>query len=152
MRPGAVARVWADVQETFRAAVLGPAFEEACRAWTARFAPPSTLGGSVVRVGRTVLTDRGKRTTQQVDVIAFGEWHPNGRRRVLVLGEAKYGQVMSAKHLERLRRVRDLLAARDDLDLEGCHLACFSAAGFAPALAQQQDALLVDLPRLYGEA
>ncbi|MGH8898637.1 MAG: AAA family ATPase [Egibacteraceae bacterium] len=149
-RPGSAARVWADVQGTFRAAVLGPAFEEVCRAWTAHVTAPR--GGHVVHVGHTVLTDRGKRTTHRVDVIAFGERHSNGRRRVLVLGEAKYGQVMGAKHLERLRRVRDLLATRDDLDLEGCRLACFSAAGFAPGLDQQQDALLVDLPRLYGEA
>ncbi|WP_433440576.1 hypothetical protein [Nonomuraea sp. CA-141351] len=77
---------------------------------------------------------------------------PDGEpRRVLSLGEAKWGDIMCEGHVERLRRVRDLLAARG-YDTRSTRLACYSAAGFTPDLlvAENSEVLLVTPDRLYS--
>ncbi|MGH8908054.1 MAG: hypothetical protein ACRD0K_16450 [Egibacteraceae bacterium] len=102
-----------------------------------------------MQVGHATLSDRGERAVHEVDVIAFGERRQDGRKRVLLIGEAKHGQIMGPTHVERLRRIRDVLSRRDDLDLSDCRLACFSAQGFAAALTDDPRILLIDLNRLY---
>lgn len=73
--------------------------------------------------------------------------------RVLSLGEAKWDKVMSARHLQRLRRARDLLAVKG-YDVGGTKLACYSGAGFDPELVDLADddpaILLVGLEMLYA--
>lgn len=143
-RPDAVRAVWADSQERFGSQVLGPHFEQLCRWWTATHASPETLGGRPSRVGSTIVNDPGGRTQHEVDVIALD---PSGR--ILAIGEAKFGATMGIGQLERMRRVRDLLATNHDVS--GMRLLCFSGMGFAPELAaaEPHTATLVDLPRLY---
>jgi len=54
-------------------------------------------------------------------------------------------------HLDRLRRVRSLLATRG-VDTSAVRLACFSGAGFSGDLRAAEargEVILVDLPRLY---
>jgi uncharacterized protein len=142
-RPEAVRAVWNDSQERFGCQVLGPHFEQLCRWWTATHASPDTLGGRPARVGSTVVNDPSGRTRHEVDVIAL-----DSSGRILALGEAKFGATMGTSHLERLQRIRDLLAINQDVT--DTRLLCFSAAGFAPELdAASHSAILVDLPRLY---
>lgn len=148
-RPGRTAAVWADAAGTFAARVLGPQFEQVCRDWTSSYAAPGTTGGPVRAVRRGTVADRRGRATHDVDVVALGG---EGAERVLLLGEAKYGEVMHVGHLDRLRTIRDLLAARDDVDVTDARLACFSGAGFSPELrgaAARGEVTLVDVERLY---
>ena len=76
---------------------------------------------------------------------------PGEPRQVISLGEAKWGKVMTLRHVERLRRARALLAVKG-YDTNATTLACYSGAGFDPALlaaARDGDVLLVGLDRLY---
>jgi len=142
-RPDAVRAVWTDARQRFASQVLGPHFEQLCRWWTATHASPDTLGGRPARVGSTTVNDPGGRTRHEVDVIALD---PNGR--ILAIGEAKFGTTMGISHLQRLHRIRDLLAANHDVT--DTRLLCFSAAGFAAELtAASPGATLVDISRLY---
>lgn len=139
---------WPRVRATLRAQVLGPAFEEMCRTWTEQFAAAATLGGDVERVGHTVVTDRADRTAHEVDVLAVGT-AMDGSRGVLAVGEAKLGEIITRRHLSRLRRVRERLG---DRAVRGCRLLCFSGAGFASEVLAGDldcDVVLIDLERLY---
>lgn len=150
-RPGRARSVWARARPTFEASILGPHFEELCRQWTLRYAGGETLGGEVDAVGAGVVHDAKSRARHQIDVVAFGSAAGRGRS-VLLLGEAKWGRVMDLPDLERLRRARTLLAERGVADVAHARLACFSGAGFSPALAASARAgevVLVDLERLY---
>ncbi|MFJ2030851.1 hypothetical protein [Streptosporangium sp. NPDC087985] len=93
------------------------------------------------------------RKSIQVDVAALAPDEPGARPRVIALGEAKWGKIMGLRHLERLRRARDLLAVKK-YDTEGASLACCSGAGLdaelRAAAASDSRIILVDLARLYG--
>jgi len=54
---------------------------------------------------------------------------------------------MGERHVERLRRARDLLVGRG-YDATGAALMCYGGAGFEAAL---QDTLTIDPDRLYAE-
>ena len=72
---------------------------------------------------------------------------------MLSLGEAKWDKIMSPGHLERLRRARDLLAAKG-YGTERTRLTCYSGARFDSELADRAagDPLiqLVGLEDLYA--
>lgn len=82
----------------------------------------------------------------------LGPGVPGEPRRVLSLGEAKWGDVMDVRHVDRLRRARDLLSVKG-YDTAATVLACYSGAGFSEALTSQAAAdsrvLLVGLEHLY---
>jgi hypothetical protein len=87
-------------------------------------------------------------------VAVLGPARPGAPRQVISLGEAKWGKVMGIRHLERLRRARALLTVKG-YDTTDTTLACYSGAGFEPALqaaASSSDVLLADLERLYRPA
>jgi hypothetical protein len=70
---------------------------------------------------------------------------------VLSLGEAKWGEVMGHRHLQRLAKARDLLA-HAGYDTRDTVLACYSGAGFNDDLAvtaADGNVSLVGLDRLY---
>jgi len=62
---------------------------------------------------------------------------------------------MGLAHLDRLRRVRDLLSAQGRPGAPTARLLCFSAAGFserlAAAAAETPEIMLVGPPDLYAE-
>ena len=69
----------------------------------------------------------------------------------LSVGLAHWDEVMDVRHLERLRRILDLLAARGE-DVAQVRPACYSGAGFTTELRAAEargDVVLVDLDRLY---
>lgn len=142
-RAGRAAAVWRESQPRFLAQVAGPTFERMCRLWTQEFAAAETLGGTPTDVRSGVVTDPGRRTSHEVDVVAFGE-----RDRVLAIGEVKWGEVMDSHHLARLAHIADLLEVRG---LRPERLLLFSGAGFTPELRANADphVHLVDLHRLY---
>src|SRR5690606_37494807 len=68
--------------------------------------------------------------------------------------EAKWHKVMHLGHLQRLRRILELLQARG-VDTSRARPACYSGAGFAPELRDAEkrgEVVLVDLHRLYHRA
>ncbi|MGH4015508.1 MAG: ATP-binding protein [Pseudonocardiaceae bacterium] len=148
------AQVWRSARRRFESAVLGPHFEQLCRTWVAEFAAPEILGGIPAAVGHGLVNDTTGRTSHEVDIVAIGD--PGaGRRRVLVLGETKWGEQMGMAHLDRLRHIRSLLERRRNVDAADAKLLCASGAGFTPELCAAADAgqaILVDLDRLYREA
>jgi len=146
-RPGRTAEVWRGSQDRFRSQVLGPHFEAVCRWWTGEYAAAATLGRQAARVSSGVVNDAQNRVKHEVDVVGIDA---NGR--LLLLGEAKYGEVMTLSELNRLRRIRDLLSGRDRLQAADARLACFSAGGFSDDLhiaGQKGEVILVDLARIY---
>jgi len=106
-----------------------------------------------VQVAAGTVNDPRNKTLHQVDVAVLG--HADGTRPpLLAIGEAKWNEQMGLGHLERLRRIRDLLAANAKLDTSGTRLVCFSGAGFTDDLKQRGrrgDVDLVGLEDLYSQ-
>ncbi len=145
---GQLAQAWRAALPTFRAQILGPHFEELARQWVGRFADPETVGGLPDEIGFAVITGRD-RTVHEVDVVALGS-PEQGRRPVLLLGEAKWRrEPLGVRHVERLERIRALLAPREDLDVGRTRLGLFSRSGFASELCDRDGLALVDLERLF---
>lgn len=151
---GQAAMVWREARVRFHAQVVGPHFEALCREHSLTngadlygHLPGSVLAGTV--------PDPANRTQIQVDIAAFAPALPGETRRVLALGEVKWGDVMGRRHLSRLRRARHLLAARG-LDVEETVFLCYGGAGFDDELRAEAEAagsrvVLVDLPRMYED-
>lgn len=146
-RPGRARPVWSEAKARFRSAVLGPHFEELCRTWARHFAD-SAFGDSVVRVDSGVVQDDRLRCSHELDVVVTGR-----SGKLLSIGEAKLGDVMSTTHLDRLVHVRDVLRRTHD-DADDTTLACYSARGFTKGLRHAEErgeVVLVDLDRLYTQ-
>ncbi|MGH3328623.1 MAG: AAA family ATPase [Streptomycetales bacterium] len=150
-RPGHSVEVWRNARHRFESAVLGPHFEDICRTWAERFSAPDTFGAPMVRAARGLVNAPREGRSYEIDVAVLGA-DEGGARRLLSIGEAKWGRVMDVSDLERLRHVRRLLASREDIDLRETRLACYSGGGFTSqlrAVAAREGVLLVDLDRLY---
>jgi uncharacterized protein len=148
---GEARRVWSDSRSRFESQVMGPHFEMLCREH-ALVASHDLLGTPVGRVLAGTVTDRANRTQIEVDVVVFAPALPGEPRTVLGLGEAKWGEVMGMRHMSRLRRARDLLAAKG-LDTEDAVLTCYSGAGFDDELrahAHGRRVQLIGLDQLYA--
>ncbi|MFG1946749.1 ATP-binding protein [Nonomuraea sp. NPDC048826] len=144
-------QVWKRSRDRFLSAVVGPHFEEVCRTWAADFAGADVFGDDPAEIGHGVVNDPERRTSHEVDVVVLAA-PDGGPRRVLSLGEAKWGDFMGEGHVERLRRIRDLLTARG-YDTRSTRLACYSAAGFTTELvaaASSGDIMLVPPDQLYS--
>ncbi|MYS83485.1 AAA family ATPase [Embleya scabrispora] len=152
-RPGHAADVWARSQATFLSKVVGPHFEQVCRAWTRWYASPETLGGRRIRVQSGTIPDPAAKNGLEVDVAVFGR-DDHGRETLLAIGEAKWKARMGRAHLAHLERIRELLAARTGVDATHTRLLCFSGDGFTDdlhtAATDNPDLQLVDLERLYN--
>ena len=133
--------VWVGARETFSAQVLGPHLESLAREWLLLHASPETLGGVAGRVGSTVLPDRAGRTSLELDLVALEE----GGSRVLAVGEVKLGERLGRRHVERLRRARELLGPR----AAGARLLLVAGGGFEEAVLADPEVETVDLARLY---
>ncbi|MGH3770524.1 MAG: hypothetical protein ACRDRW_03860 [Pseudonocardiaceae bacterium] len=108
LESGRARPVWQAATERFSAQVLGPHFEQICRDYA--LAAPAELFASLPgEVGSGVVADPARRSQIEVDIVVFAPGEP---RRILSLGEAKWGDVPGTRHLDRLRRARDLLASR----------------------------------------
>ncbi|WP_026311225.1 AAA family ATPase [Parafrankia elaeagni] len=152
-----LAQLWRIGQRRFVGNVLGPHFEHVCRYWTAHQVVPERIGAALVsRVTSGVVNDPSARASHQLDVVAFGfDDDDQGQERLLAIGEAKWGETMGLAHLDRLRRIRELLSAQGRPGAATARLACFSAAGFGEQLqaaaAQSPDVLLVGPSDLYAD-
>jgi hypothetical protein len=142
--------VWPGARARFLSQVAGPHFEAICRNY-AIAADPGVFGGRPGEVGSGVVPDPANRTQIEVDVVVLALAEPGHPRKILSLGEAKWDRSMDLRHVERLRRARDLLAVKG-FDTRDTVLSCFSGAGFSRDLhaAQSDDIRLVGLDQLYA--
>ena len=110
------------------------------------------FGAPVGEVGSGIVNDPANRTQIEIDVAVLAPPEPGRPRRLLSLGEAKWGRVMTPQHAARLSRARDLLAA--SFDISDCALACYSAAGFSADLrsAAGPGLILISPSDLYGNS
>jgi uncharacterized protein len=127
--------VWRAGQSTFSAQIAGPHFEGICRSY-ATLHGAEAFGELPAEVGSGTINDAAGKSQLEVDVAALAMPAPNEPRRILSLGEAKWGEVMGISHLRRLERAAALLAARR-YDTKETVLACYSGAGFDPGLREQ---------------
>jgi uncharacterized protein len=148
---GEAAAVWRDQHAVFGSQVVGRHFESLCRDFALR-AASTTFGGSPGEVLTGIVNDPANRTQIEVDVVVFAPASAGRPRRLLSLGEAKWGQVMGPSHVARLAKARDLLAVKG-YDVADTVLACYSGAGFADELratARDGQVALIDVARLYA--
>lgn len=144
------APAWALSRDTFLSKVVGPHFEHLCREWVSWHAEPDTFGGLPIDVTSGTVADPAARTSHEVDVVVRGAVDQD-HGILLSVGEAKWNKVMDVRHLERLRHILGLLAARG-IDTSHARPACYSGVGFSPELhaaAKRGEVILVDLKRLY---
>lgn len=146
-------RVWPQVQQTFMSQVAGPRFEQICRDWALLAA--DAFPESPAEVGHSVIADPRNRTQIEIDIAVLSAPPPTGPRRVLSLGEAKWGRAMGVRDLNRLVHARELLTQQGH-DAAEAILACYSGIGFEEDLQrmarERGDVLLVDPDRLYVPA
>jgi uncharacterized protein len=142
---------WRNAQATFYSQIVGPHFESLCREW-ALDAGSDAFGDWPGTVAAGVVSDPANRTQIQVDVAVLSPEVSGEPQRILSLGEAKWGKVMTPGHVRRLRRARDLLAVKG-YDTSTTKLTCYSGAGFDEDLRAEahRDKLiqLVGLDTLY---
>lgn len=143
--------VWHGARARFLSQVTGPHFEAICRDY-AIAADPAVFGGMPGEVGSGLVADPGNRTQIEIDVVVLAPAEHGRPRKVLSLGEAKWDRVMDRRHVERLRRARDLLAVKG-FDTNDTVLACYSGAGFDRDLraGHGREVRLVDLDQLYTD-
>jgi hypothetical protein len=136
LQAGRAAEVWDRVRDTtWRTQVLGPRWEAVARAALAR--APGDRIGPVDVVGATTVSDRAKRTSHEVDLVAM-----HGRA-VVALGEAKLRR-LGRGDLDRLRRVRDLMGVPD------ARLVLASADRVDAAVAREPDVVTLPPSEVYG--
>ncbi|MEU0517705.1 ATP-binding protein [Streptosporangium sp. NPDC006007] len=151
MRAGATDRIWQRAKQRFAGNVLGPHFERLCRDWTLHFAE-DRFGGWPSQVTAGTVNDPANKTTHEVDVAAVGH-ADDGKPPLLAIGEAKWGETMGIGHLDRLRRIRDLIAHNGRYDTSRTRLVCYSGSGFTEELlrlGRQGEVDLIGLGDLYG--
>jgi hypothetical protein len=143
--------VWHRQRSAFLSEVVGPHFEALCRDWAVR-SGEEAFGEFPSQVAATEISDPVRKTQIQVDVAALSAGTPDTPKRVLSLGEAKWGEIIGLPHLDRLRRARDLLSVKGHNTTETV-LACYSGAGFTgdlrTAAAADPRIILVGLDRIY---
>ncbi len=146
-------RLWHRSRKRFVGNVLGPHFERVCRHWTRHEAPDDLFADFPTQVASGTVNDPANKTSHEVDVVVFGRDDDTERKRLLAIGEAKWGERMGAAHLQRLRHIRGLLTAQGRPGAESARLVCYSGAGFTDDLREQAAAnpeiVLVDVNDLY---
>ncbi|GIF43041.1 AAA family ATPase [Actinoplanes xinjiangensis] len=145
-------QVWTTTRQTFLTQVAGPHFEALCRAFALE-SGYAAFPEQPSEVGSGTVNDPANRTQIEIDVVALAAQHPNSPRRIVSLGEAKWGEVIGHRHLDRLVRARALLRPMG-YDTDSTVLALYGGAGFTEELtaaaAEDDRILLVDLDRLYS--
>jgi uncharacterized protein len=152
-RRGSAERIWRATRPRYVSKVLGPHFEHLCREWALHTTAvpyrdfPATVGSGTVQ-------DAKNRCGHEVDVAVLGMGSSSTRTPVLAIGEAKWGQTLGLSHLQRLRRVVEILEGTGRYDTSHVILLCFGGAGFTSDLRDEAAAhpdriVLVGLEDLY---
>ncbi|GAB3275954.1 ATP-binding protein [Actinocorallia lasiicapitis] len=135
---GRAGLVWNAAKARFASQVAGPHFEELCRQFAVTDRATELWGDLPAEVGSGVLTDSRNRAKLELDVVVLAQADAGERRRVLSIGEAKWGKTMGPADVARLARARELLTERG-YDTSNTKLTCYSGSGFTPDLAKTPD-------------
>lgn len=153
----AAAAVWARARGTFESTLASGHFAEVCRTWVREYATPDTFGAAPEQVGYGGPAAPGEPDAEVVvrgQTPGPGPGDGGGRPGPLLsVGLARWDEVMDLHHLDRLRHLLDVLAEHGE-DVARTVPACYSAAGFDPALrrAEAEGAVvLVGPERLYED-
>jgi uncharacterized protein len=141
---------WSSASQRFLAQIVGPHFESLCREY-ALGVDDEFFGAPPGEVAAGTVADPAQRTQIQLDVVVLAPAAPGEPRRVLSLGEVKWGEMLTGRQLERLRRARDLLVLKG-YEARDAVLACYGANGFDDdlrAAARRGEATLIDVADLY---
>lgn len=145
--------VWREARQRFRAQVVGPHFEALCRDHALQ-AGGELFGIEPAEVLAGTVADPANRTQIEVDVVVLAPAAAGEPRRIIALGEAKWGDTLDRRQLDRLRRVRDLLAVKG-YDTRETVLVGYGGAGADPAWksgSAGDRVLLIGLDQLYAKA
>lgn len=139
------AETWRDrLRPTFDSQVRGPVFEGQARTWVRRFCDPTTVepgrvGPSSVRIAGVI---------HELDLVVAADGPVAAEREIIAIGEAKAGEELQLRHLDRLEQARAAFGPR----ASAAKLLLFGTS-VAPALAvralERPDVEVVDLERLY---
>jgi uncharacterized protein len=144
LESGRARNVWEATRTRFSSQVVGPHFEQLCRDF-ALAAPAGLFTELPGQIGAGVVPDHSRKSQIEVDVVVLAPTVSGQRRKILSLGEVKWGEMMGRRHVERLERARQLLSR--DYDTSDTILACYSGTGFEPDL--DPSVLTVGLDDLY---
>ncbi|GAA4914976.1 hypothetical protein LX16_4258 [Stackebrandtia albiflava] len=137
--------VWGNAGSRFHSQILGPHLETLCRDFALlrdhRGEPAGVVGSGVV-------ADHNRRRQIEIDVAVFAPEEPGRPRRLLSIGEAKWGETMGGRQVARLTRARELLGDMG-IDVTDCRLACYAAAGFEAAVEADPEIDTVSVADLY---
>lgn len=145
LESGRAEEVWRQSGARFLSQVVGPHFEQLCTAW-AMTAPEGTFDGPVGEVGSGVLTDHRQRQQYQLDLVVLSPAYPGEKRKLLAVGEAKWGETLGGRHISRLRRAVELLGERG-FDTSSTALLLFTGAGFEPV--PEPDVRPIELDQIF---
>jgi AAA+ ATPase superfamily predicted ATPase len=145
LEAGHAQQVWRDQRGTFLSQILGPHFETLCRTYAFQ-AGAQHFDAAPGEVGSGVVHDPASKTQIEIDVAVLGPAEHGKPRRLISLGEAKWGEVLGQRHADKLARARSLLAAR--FDTTRTKLALYSAEGFS---TDKPDIARISLNDLYGQ-
>ncbi|MCI0383452.1 ATP-binding protein, partial [Streptomyces sp. CNQ085] len=145
------ATLWRRARPAFEAGVAAPHFAQVCRDWAVEYAGPGVFGDTPVTALHGSPAHPPPDAVPAAEVVVRGPAgeHPGA---LLSVGLARWEEVLDVTHLERLRRLIAHLAAHGE-DTARTRPACYSGAGFTPALRAAEadgEVLLVGLDRLYG--
>ncbi|HEV2637359.1 MAG TPA: ATP-binding protein [Actinocrinis sp.] len=144
---------WQRSAARFTAQVVGPHFEWICREFMVTEGAELFPDAPLQEVGSGTVTDSARRETIEIDVAVIETGTSAAARRVVALGEAKWGTRLGLPHLERLEHARELLAAQGWRADGAVPLLISGIGGFSPhleAAAAQGRARLLTLADLYG--
>ncbi|MBU3066377.1 ATP-binding protein [Nocardia sp. NEAU-G5] len=144
------AAIWSARRPTFDKQVVGPHFEALCREFALSLDARQLFGEPPGEVRSGVINDPASKSQIEIDVVVFGPQSTNEPRRILSLGEVKWGERMGHGHIDRLARARSLLAAKG-FDVRDTVLTCYSGTGFTDELRadNRRDIALVGLDQIY---
>jgi uncharacterized protein len=132
--------------DVFDSQVRGPVFEQQARTFVEQFASDDTVPGERAHVGPSRLAADGAEW--QLDVIVADDDPDPASRHVTAIGEAKAGEVLGGRHLDRLVEARQRLGARAD----GARVLLVGSRFDEDLLADvagRHDVEIIDLERLY---
>ncbi|OIV37111.1 hypothetical protein BIV57_12800 [Mangrovactinospora gilvigrisea] len=150
-RQGRAAQVWTASARRFAGSVVGPRFEQIARDWAQDHAPDGLFALPVAEVSYGVVNDPEHKTSHELDLVALGR-DTSGQRVILGIGEAKWQEQMGAGHLDRLKRIQELLVRAGHPGADSARLVCVSGRPFSAPLreaAAHGDAHLISLDDLY---
>lgn len=144
--------VWRRARPTFDSAVAGPHFAQTCRDWAMDFADQALFGAHPATAAHGSLSDPEHRAGRDAEAEVVVRGRAEARSGPLLsVGLARWDEVMDLHDLEHIRRLLTLLATRGE-DVTHTRPACYSGAGFTPALREAEadgQVVLVGLDRLY---